>query len=72
MGKVQNKPQGSGHHKRSQRVGEVHRWVRRRLALSRRMTPQQRAAADAEWELVKRSINGERARAAARRAYTDE
>jgi hypothetical protein len=46
-------------------------YLKRRVREGKRMTPQEKAQADADWERLKRSINEERARAGARLMFVE-
>jgi hypothetical protein len=50
---------------------ELIEWLRERAAATARMTPEELAQADAEWELFKNSMNDERRRAGARILYPE-
>ncbi len=46
-------------------------YLKRRIREAQRLTPEEKACADAEWELVKRSMNEDRARVGARLLFVD-
>jgi hypothetical protein len=55
-----------------QKYAELREWLAKRAAAAERMTPEERAQAEADWKAFKKSMNDARAAAGARLVYGDD